>query len=101
MSNEYFDGNVDDNVYISDKFKNIVELLHGRYYRDYKDYLILRRCCKKSLLELKKLDNSTLGRYRCCNNNNLKYYDNYGDFLRAKNCCSKLIVMDAYKKLIH
>ena len=66
------------------------------YYRDYKDYLLERRCCKKSKKSISNID--TLGNRRCCSNNNSNYYNSYYDFLSDKKCCSNIILFDAYKK---
>jgi hypothetical protein len=88
--------------YLNDSLydRNYNDVINTNYYRDYKDYLVARRCCKKSNLYSNKLDNyNVLGGQRCCGNNNLKYYKSYSDFLSAKNCCSALIILEAYKNL--
>ena len=68
------------------------------YYRDYKDYLAERRCCKKSTTSISNTD--TLGSQRCCSNKIANYYNSYGDFLSDKKCCSSIILFDAYKKYL-
>lgn len=70
------------------------------YYRDYKDYLVERRCCKKSKKTISNTNIETVGSRRCCSNKNSNYYKSYGDFLSDKKCCSKLVIFDAYKKYL-
>jgi hypothetical protein len=69
------------------------------YYRDYKDYIVARRCCKKSNLLVNDVNINTVGGRRCCSNNNANYYNSYSDFLSAKKCCYDLIIQKAYKNL--
>jgi hypothetical protein len=68
------------------------------YYRDHKDYLSERKCCKKSKQTISNI--STLGSQRCCSNKTSNYYKSYGDFLSDKKCCSSIILFDAYKKYL-
>jgi hypothetical protein len=76
------------------------DVINANYFRDYKDYLIARRCCKKSNLYSTLVDSYTmLGSQRCCGNNTSKYYNSYSDFLSSKKCCADLILLEAYKKL--
>jgi len=80
-------------------YRNYSNLVN--YHRDYSDYLINRRCCKKSIngINILKVDDF-LGNGRCCGNNILRSYNNYRDFLRDKNCCANLVVLNAYLKYI-
>lgn len=78
--------------------KKLYDFYHenmSNYYRDYKDYLASRRCCKGSIKDAGNF--TSLGRQKCCSNNISKYYTSYEYFLRDKNCCSKLVILDAYK----
>ena len=66
------------------------------YYRDYKEYLVQRRCCNKKSLVINNIN--IVGSKRCCSNNNSNYYSSYSDLLSDKKCCYKLNLINEFIK---